>query len=79
MTIRFLQTVASEHPEFPFMAGQVIEVACPSPYLLELLDGVRAEVVRTDASERAIAAPDAIPEPVAVKSTRKRHAKHARV
>lgn len=54
MTIRFLQAVPSENPEFPFQAGQVIEVACPSPYLLSLLDGVRAEVVRTEGEEVAV-------------------------
>lgn len=50
MQIRFLQTIASENPGFPFQAGQVIHVTAPSPYLLELLDGVRAEVVRDEAS-----------------------------
>jgi hypothetical protein len=54
MTIRFLQTTPSESPEYPFQAGQVITVACPSPYLLSLLDGKRAEAVRTDETERAV-------------------------
>ena len=47
MVIRFLQTCPSGDPEYPFMAGQMIEVYAPPPFLLELLDGVRAEVVRT--------------------------------
>ena len=64
MVIRFLQTVASEHPEFPFIAGQVITVACPSPFLLSLVDGVRAEAVPTDPTERAIEPQRRQPEPV---------------
>lgn len=40
VTIRFLQSLA------PYSAGQVIRVEQPSPELLALLDGVRAEVVR---------------------------------
>jgi hypothetical protein len=64
MTIRFLQTCASEHPEFPFMAGQIISVTAPSPFLLSLLDGVRAEAVRTDETERAVVETRETPEPV---------------
>jgi len=50
MTIRFLQSLA------PYSAGQVIHVEHPSPQLLDLLDGVRAEVVReADQPELAVA------------------------
>lgn len=55
MTIRFLQTVPSGVPGFPFQAGQVITVACPPPELLALVDGVRAEAVRDTEPERAVA------------------------
>jgi hypothetical protein len=72
MTIRFLQTVESENPGFPFMAGQVITVPAPSPYLLSLLDGVRAEVVPTDDTERAVVPALEQPEPVTVKGRRTR-------
>lgn len=46
MTIRFLQMTPSEAPDHPFMPGQVIHVQEPTPFLLSLLDGVRAEAVR---------------------------------
>jgi hypothetical protein len=72
MTIRFLQTVASENPEFPFMAGQVIDVPAPSAFLLGLVDGVRAEAVKTDNTERAVVDELETPEPVLVKRGRKR-------
>jgi uncharacterized phiE125 gp8 family phage protein len=36
------------------MAGQVISVTAPSPFLLSLLDGVHAEAVPTDDTERAV-------------------------
>jgi hypothetical protein len=72
MTIRFLQTVQSENPSFPFMAGQVIDVPVPSPYLLSLLDGVRAEAVKSDGIERAVVDGGETPEPVPVKRRRKR-------
>lgn len=49
MTIRFLQSLA------PYSAGQVITVEQPSPELLGLLDGVRAEVVRDTEPELATA------------------------
>lgn len=64
MVIRFLQTTPSEHPEYPFMAGQIITVAQPTPFLLSLLDGVRAEVVRVDEQERAVLDAGTVPEPV---------------
>jgi hypothetical protein len=75
MTIRFLQTCQSENPAFPFMAGQVIHVPAPSAFLLGLVDGVRAEAVKTDDTERAVI--DEIhawetPEPVLVKKRSKR-------
>lgn len=58
MQIRFLQTTDSGTPGFPFEAGQVIDVAEPSDYLLSLLDGVRAEAIRQDGTlEQAIAGP----------------------
>lgn len=66
MTIRFLQTCASENPAFPFMAGQVITVTAPSPFLLGLLDGVRAEIVKgleDPPEEQAIAPHGERPEP----------------
>lgn len=63
MVIRFLQTCESENPEYPFQVGQVITVACPSPYLLSLVDGIRAEAVPTDSTERAIMQPSQQPEP----------------
>jgi hypothetical protein len=72
MVIRFLQTVPSENPDYPFMAGQVIAVACPSTFLLSLLDGKRAEVVRTDATERAIEPPIERAEPKAQRGRKRR-------
>ena len=72
MTIRFLQTVASEASDFPFQAGQVIHVTAPSLFLLELCDGIRAEIVRDDATERAVAPVMTQPEPI-------RRGKRARV
>lgn len=71
MKIRFLQTTASDNPDAPFQAGQVIDVAEPSPYLLSVLDGVMAEVVRSDDTERAVAPEDEQPEPVRVKGRRR--------
>ncbi len=71
MRIRFLQTVASENPYVPFQAGQVIEVTDPSPYLLSLLDGERAELVRLDETERAIAVDATVPEPARPKGRRR--------
>jgi hypothetical protein len=64
MTIRFLQACPSENPEFPFQAGQIITVAAPSDYVLSLLDGVRAEVVKTDETEAAIEPAPEQPEPI---------------
>jgi hypothetical protein len=53
--IRFLQTCPSDCPDAPFQAGQVIDIADPSPDLLRLVDGVRAEVVPSDPIEQAVA------------------------
>lgn len=73
MTIRFLETCPSENPAFPFQAGQVISVTAPSAFLLSLIDGVRAEVVKTDDTERAIAPEPERAEPVRRKRTRAKH------
>jgi hypothetical protein len=62
MTIRFLQTCPSESPAYPFQAGQVIVVPAPSRYLLSLLDGIRAEAMKTDPTERAVTDDPEIPE-----------------
>ena len=72
MKIRFLQTTPSDNPEYPFMAGQVITVAQPTPSLLRLIDDEHAEIVREDAIERAVVAPDPTPEPLRKKGRRKR-------
>lgn len=64
MKIRFLQTVASENPDLPFQPGQIIQVETPSPYMLSLLDGLQAEILRTDESEQAIELEQEQPEPV---------------
>lgn len=71
MVIRFLQTVASENPDYPFHAGQVITVACPSPYLLSLVDGIRAEAIPTDSTERAIMPTPQQPEPIRARGRRR--------
>lgn len=54
MKIRFLQTTESPVVGFPFMPGQIIDVH-PTEEWLALLDGVRAEAVKDDESEYAIA------------------------
>lgn len=74
MTIRFLQTCDSGVPDFPFQAGQVIHVTDPSGFLLALCDGVRAEVVKDDATECAVAPVNERPEPTVKMSKRKRRA-----
>jgi len=63
MQIRFLQTCPSESPGFPFVAGQTITVSNPSDFLLSMLDGVRAVIIRSDETERAVAPTDEQPEP----------------
>ena len=70
MRIRILQTVASEVPDMPFIAGQVLDVPAPSSYLLSLLDGIRAEAIPTDETERAVLE-IAQPEPVRQKGRRR--------
>jgi hypothetical protein len=52
------------------MAGQVISTTAPSPFLLDLLDGVRAEVVK-DEDERAVAPETEQPEPAKRRKRRK--------
>ena len=54
----------SENAAFPFQAGQVIDVPAPSPFLLALIDGVQAELVVTDETERAVEPDVRQPEPV---------------
>jgi hypothetical protein len=56
MTIRFLQTVDSLTPGFPFMAGQVITVEQPPRELLAYLNDGRAEVLGDVTPERATVA-----------------------
>jgi hypothetical protein len=70
MTIRFLQTVPSGNPNFPFQAGQIITIDDPAPFM-HLLDGVRAEVVSTDTTERAIEPDAEQPEPAKVKGRKR--------
>jgi hypothetical protein len=71
MTIRFLQTVPSQNAEFPFQAGQIITVTAPSDFILSLVDGVRAEVLRVDTTERAVAPAVTTPEPTLTKRRRR--------
>jgi hypothetical protein len=55
MLIRFLQTVPSpEQPDYPFVTGQIIAVDAPPAWMLALLDGVRAEAIKTQDVERAV-------------------------
>jgi hypothetical protein len=72
MTIRFLQTAQSENPDFPFMAGQVIEVPAPSPLIQQALRGGLAEIVRAD-DERAEAPAVESTEPVRRKGRKRVH------
>ena len=71
MQIRFLQTVPSENPDFPFQAGQLVTTTAPSTYLLSLIDGIRAIVVRSDDTERAVARTDEQPEPARKRGRRR--------
>jgi hypothetical protein len=52
--IKFLQTTASKVEGFPFQAGQVIDVTDPPQWMLDLVDGVRAEAVKDDEPEYAV-------------------------
>ena len=71
MTIRFLQTCASENPDYPFVAGQEITFTGPPPPIFaQYLDGVRAFVLR-DEPELAVVAVSEQPEPVKVRRRRK--------
>jgi hypothetical protein len=72
MTIRFLQTVPSQNPEYPFQAGQIIYMAAPSGFLLQFVDGIRAIAIPEDQEERAVEAPADRPEPVRRKRGRPR-------
>ena len=56
MTIRFLETVDSGTPSFPFMPGQVISVAVPTEQMLASLREGRAEVLGDVTPERATVA-----------------------
>jgi len=55
--IRFLEMVDSGVDGFPFMPGQIIDVAKPSPWLLSYLDGVRAERLDETVTEEVAVAP----------------------
>lgn len=55
MRIRILQMLDSGVDGCPFMPGQVIDVANPAPWLLSYLDGEKAEVLRADEPELAVA------------------------
>jgi len=70
MKIRFLQTVPSGNPTFPFQAGQIITIEDPAPFLY-LLDGVRAEALASDDTERAIEPDAEQPEPAKVKGRKR--------
>jgi hypothetical protein len=72
MTIRFLQTVPSENPEWPFMAGQVIDVPAPSPSMQDALRNGTAELVKAE-DERGEAPAVEIPEPVRRKGRKHVH------
>jgi hypothetical protein len=71
MTIRFLQTVPSENPEFPFQAGQVISLPVLPSYLRDHIKAGRAVLVTEDRIERAITPDPEYAEPVRVRGRRK--------
>lgn len=54
MTIRFLQTLDSGVPNYPFMAGQIVRVAQPTPSMLAYLQRGYAEAVKDDEPEFAV-------------------------
>ena len=58
MKIRFRQTTPSSHPEFPFQAGQIIEVPRLTPAIRQWLRDASAEVV-PESPEAAVAVDDA--------------------
>ena len=57
MKIRFLAMCDSGVPEFPFVPGQVIEVAKPAPWLLSYIDGIRAIRLPDDPPEEPTTEP----------------------
>jgi hypothetical protein len=71
MLIRFLQTTPAETSDSPFQPGQLIRVEEPSPYLLALVDGVHAELVPEDVTERAVEPEARQPEPAKLKGRRR--------
>lgn len=54
MRIRFLDVWASASPEFPFRAGQVIDIDTPTASMLAALDAGKAEALRDDEPEMAV-------------------------
>jgi hypothetical protein len=56
--IRFRQTTPSSHPEFPFQAGQVIDVPRLTPAIRQWLRDAFAEVV-PEIPDAAVAVDDA--------------------
>jgi hypothetical protein len=77
MRIRFLQTTASARPGYPFVAGQVIDVAEPTEEMLVWLevqpDGTRrAEVVANEAPVAAVEPRADLEQAVRPRATRRR-------
>ena len=70
MRIKFLESCPSDSPEYPFQAGQIIDVDEPSPHVLGLVASGRA--IRLDIDERAVEPDAATPEPVRVKGSNRR-------
>lgn len=60
MRIRFLETTASAHPQYPFQAGQIITLPRLSPEMRQWLREGRVEVLGGDVEELAMvgAAPE---------------------
>lgn len=57
MRLRFLQTVPSLEPEYPFMAGQVITTPKLTPEMHRWVQAGWAEVMRGEQPELATVAP----------------------
>lgn len=55
MTVRFLETVDSAVPGFPFMPGQVIRLTGMTPEVRTWLANGRVELLRDTEPERAVA------------------------
>jgi len=53
MTLRFLQTIASSHPEYPFQAGQIIRTEKLTAEMKRWVKEGRAVVV-PESSEAAV-------------------------